>query len=128
MVYLLVVAATAVGEVLPDLKGRLDGFAMRVPTPNVSLVDLNAIVDKKTTAVEVNAALRDAARRAQSELKPQGKEDVDGARQVALAAVGEVFDTAARLLEDRELDVAWVSADRQRGAVLRVAPMSVAMA
>jgi len=54
-------AATAVGEVLPDLKGRLDGFAMRVPTPNVSVVDLNAIVDKKTTAEEVNGALRDAA-------------------------------------------------------------------
>src|SRR5687768_7580729 len=45
-------AATAVGEVLPDLKGRLDGFAMRVPTPNVSLVDLNAIVDRKTTRSE----------------------------------------------------------------------------
>ena len=54
-------AATAVGEVLPELKGRLDGFAMRVPTPNVSVVDLNAVVDKKTTAEEVNAALRDAA-------------------------------------------------------------------
>jgi len=54
-------AATAVGEVLPELKGRLDGFAMRVPTPNVSVVDLNALVDKKTTAEEVNAALREAA-------------------------------------------------------------------
>jgi glyceraldehyde 3-phosphate dehydrogenase len=55
-------AATAVGEVLPDLKGRLDGFAMRVPTPNVSLVDLNALLDKKTTGEEVNTALRDAAK------------------------------------------------------------------
>src|SRR5687767_14242393 len=54
-------AATAVGEVLPELKGRLDGFAMRVPTPNVTVVDLNAVVDKKTTAEEVNAALREAA-------------------------------------------------------------------
>jgi glyceraldehyde 3-phosphate dehydrogenase len=54
-------AASAVGEVLPSLKGRLDGFAMRVPTPNVSLVDLNVIVDKKTTADEVNQALREAA-------------------------------------------------------------------
>jgi glyceraldehyde 3-phosphate dehydrogenase (phosphorylating) len=54
-------AAVAVGEVLPDLKGRLDGFAMRVPTPNVSVVDLAAIVDKKTTGEEVNAAFRDAA-------------------------------------------------------------------
>jgi glyceraldehyde 3-phosphate dehydrogenase len=54
-------AALAVGEVLPDLKGRLDGFAMRVPTPNVSVVDLAAIVDKKTSGDEVNAALREAA-------------------------------------------------------------------
>src|SRR5215208_6482379 len=42
-------AALAVGEVLPELKGRLDGFAMRVPTPNVSVVDLNVLVDKKTS-------------------------------------------------------------------------------
>jgi glyceraldehyde 3-phosphate dehydrogenase len=54
-------AATAVGEVLPELKGRLDGFSMRVPTPNVSVVDLNAILDKKATGEEVNAALREAA-------------------------------------------------------------------
>ena len=54
-------AATAVGEVLPELKGRLDGFAMRVPTPNVSVVDLNVVIDKKTTREEVNATLRGAA-------------------------------------------------------------------
>jgi glyceraldehyde 3-phosphate dehydrogenase len=54
-------AATAVGEVLPELKGRLDGFAMRVPTPNVSVVDLNALVDRKTTAEDVNKALKEAA-------------------------------------------------------------------
>jgi glyceraldehyde 3-phosphate dehydrogenase (phosphorylating) len=54
-------AATAVGEVLPELKGRLDGFAMRVPTPNVSVVDLAALVDKKTTGDDVNAALKAAA-------------------------------------------------------------------
>src|SRR4051794_40013325 len=54
-------AASAVGEVLPDLKGKLDGFAMRVPTPNVSVVDLAALVDKKTTGEGVNAALQEAA-------------------------------------------------------------------
>ena len=54
-------AAVAVGEVLPDLKGRLDGIAMRVPTPNVSVVDLVAEVEKKTTAEEVNAAFKEAA-------------------------------------------------------------------
>jgi glyceraldehyde 3-phosphate dehydrogenase len=54
-------AAAAVGEVLPDLKGKLDGFAMRVPTPNVSVVDLAALVEKKTSSEEVNAALKSAA-------------------------------------------------------------------
>jgi glyceraldehyde 3-phosphate dehydrogenase (phosphorylating) len=54
-------AATAVGEVLPELKGRLDGIAMRVPTPNVSVVDLAAVVERKTSAEEVNAAFKAAA-------------------------------------------------------------------
>jgi glyceraldehyde 3-phosphate dehydrogenase len=54
-------AATAVGEVMPDLKGKLDGISMRVPTPNVSCVDLAALLDKKTTGEEVNAAFKAAA-------------------------------------------------------------------
>jgi glyceraldehyde 3-phosphate dehydrogenase len=54
-------AAVAVGEVLPEIKGRLDGIAMRVPTANVSVVDLAVIVDKKTSKEEVNAALKSAA-------------------------------------------------------------------
>ena len=54
-------AALAVGEVLPELKGKLDGFAMRVPTPNVSVVDLAALVEQKTSGEAVNAALREAA-------------------------------------------------------------------
>jgi glyceraldehyde 3-phosphate dehydrogenase len=54
-------AALAVGEVLPELKGKLDGIAMRVPTPNVSVVDLAALVDKNTSKEEVNAAFKEAA-------------------------------------------------------------------
>jgi glyceraldehyde 3-phosphate dehydrogenase len=54
-------AAAAVGEVLPELKGKLDGFSMRVPTPNVSAVDLAAILDKTVTGAEVNAALKEEA-------------------------------------------------------------------
>src|SRR6266568_9580416 len=54
-------AASAVGEVLPELKGKLDGLAMRVPTPNVSVVDLVALVDKRTNAQEVNAAFKEAS-------------------------------------------------------------------
>ena len=49
-------AASAVGQVLPELKGKLDGISMRVPTPNVSVVDLVAELEKPTTAEEVNAA------------------------------------------------------------------------
>ena len=54
-------AASAVGEVLPELKGKLDGIAMCVPTPNVSVVDLVADLEKPTSAEEVNAAFAAAA-------------------------------------------------------------------
>jgi len=54
-------AAKAVSLVLPQLKGKLDGLAVRVPTPNVSLVDLVVTTEKDTTVAEVNAALKAAA-------------------------------------------------------------------
>jgi glyceraldehyde 3-phosphate dehydrogenase len=54
-------AAKAVGLVLPDLNGKLDGFAMRVPTPNVSVVDLKFIAKRKTSKDEINAAIKAAA-------------------------------------------------------------------
>ncbi len=54
-------AAKAIGLVLPQLKGKLDGFAMRVPTPNVSVVDLNVELAKSTSKAEVNAAMKKAA-------------------------------------------------------------------
>ena len=72
------------------------------------------------------ARVRDTARVVQSDLKPAPGEDTDGARQVARAAVDEVHENAERILEERELDVVWVSRDQRRGPVLHVAPMSVA--
>ena len=54
-------AAKALKLVIPELAGKLDGFAMRVPTPNVSVVDLVVFVEKKTTKEEVNAALKSAS-------------------------------------------------------------------
>ena len=54
-------AAKAIGLVMPQLKGKLDGYAMRVPTPNVSVVDLVVVTSKNTTTEEVNQALKDAA-------------------------------------------------------------------
>src|SRR5271166_7050244 len=54
-------AAKALKLVIPEMAGKLDGFAMRVPTPNVSVVDLVVLVDKKTSKEEVNAALKAAS-------------------------------------------------------------------
>src|SRR5262249_20323335 len=54
-------AAKAIGLVIPSLKGKLDGIAVRVPTPNVSVVDFVCVVEKSTTKEEVNEALKAAA-------------------------------------------------------------------
>jgi len=54
-------AAKAIALVMPELKGKLDGFSMRVPTPDVSAVDLVAVLEKDTTTEAVNAALKSAA-------------------------------------------------------------------
>jgi glyceraldehyde 3-phosphate dehydrogenase len=54
-------AAKAIGIVMPALKGKLDGYSMRVPTPDVSVVDLVAVLDKAATAEEINAALKAAS-------------------------------------------------------------------
>ncbi len=101
-------AATLLESVLePMPEGRLTGV------PDALAVALGRI--------------RDVARAAQTELKPQQGEEADAARQVARAAVEDLFDTAARMLEERELDVVWLAKDPRRGPVLRVAPMSVAI-
>jgi len=54
-------AAYAIGSVIPELKGKLDGLAIRVPTPNVSLVDLTCLVTKKISAEALNAAFKEAS-------------------------------------------------------------------
>jgi glyceraldehyde 3-phosphate dehydrogenase len=54
-------AAVAVGEVIPELKGKLNGFSIRVPTPTVSVIDLVCELEKSTTAEEINAVLKKAA-------------------------------------------------------------------
>jgi glyceraldehyde 3-phosphate dehydrogenase len=54
-------AAKAIGLVMPELKGKLDGYSMRVPTPDVSVVDFVAVTKKRTTAEEVNQAFKDAS-------------------------------------------------------------------
>jgi glyceraldehyde 3-phosphate dehydrogenase len=54
-------AARAVGKVMPELKGKLDGVAIRVPTPNVSLVDLKFVAKKSTSVEEIQTAIKEAS-------------------------------------------------------------------
>jgi len=54
-------AAKALGEVIPEMLGKLDGYAVRVPTPDVSMVDLTVTLDKKTTKAEINEAMKKAS-------------------------------------------------------------------
>jgi len=61
-------AAKAIGAVLPQLKGKMDGYAMRVPTPDVSIVDLTCELEKATTVAELNAAFKKAADGAMSHI------------------------------------------------------------
>ena len=61
-------AARAIGAVLPQLKGKMDGYAMRVPTPDVSIVDLTCELEKATTVAELNAAFKKAADGAMSHI------------------------------------------------------------
>ncbi len=61
-------AAKAIGLVLPELKGKLDGGAIRVPTPNVSMVDLNFVAKKATSIAEINDAIKKAAAGAMKEV------------------------------------------------------------
>jgi ATP-dependent DNA helicase DinG len=107
------------GETVEDAAGLLEEVLEALPEGR-----LTGIPDTLALAL---ARVRDTARAVQSELKPVAGEEVDATRQVARAAVDEVFETAERVLEQRDLDVAWVSKDIRRGSALRVAPMSVAM-
>lgn len=105
---------------------RLDDAAESLATALESAAEgrLTGIPDALALAL---AQVRDAARQALSEVKPDDAREIDGARQVAMAALEEVFDNASRILEERELDVVWTRDDQWRGRVLHVAPMSVAM-
>jgi glyceraldehyde 3-phosphate dehydrogenase len=81
-------AAKATSLVLPEVKGKLDGISLRVPTPDVSIVDLTAQVEKTTTIDEVNAAFREAAKGAL-----QGILDVSDEPLVSVDYIGSLFSS-----------------------------------
>ena len=101
-------AATAVGEVLPELNGRLDGMSIRVPVPDGSIVDLVADLCRRTTAEEINAVLREAAAGAM-----KGVIDCTDDEIVSSDVIGEPCSALADLASTSVLDgdmakvVAW---------------------
>ena len=131
------VTGVATDELSPALVERAAARARRLVEEAADLADSADALDAALVEalegrlVELPEALgtalaqvRDAARQALSQLTRVTGAD-DGARKVAQAAVGSVFDTAERLAAHRAADVAWVVRDQRRGAALRVAPLAV---
>jgi len=92
-------AAKATGLVLPEVKGKIDGVSLRVPTPDVSIVDLTAEVDKRTTIEEVNAAFKKAA---QGALK--GILDVSDEPLVSVDYIGSLYSSVVDGMSTNVID------------------------
>jgi glyceraldehyde 3-phosphate dehydrogenase len=92
-------AAKATGLVLPEVKGKIDGVSLRVPTPDVSIVDLTAEVEKRTTIDEVNAAFKKAA---QATLK--GILEVSDEPLVSVDYVGSLYSSVVDALSTNVID------------------------
>ncbi len=113
-------AAKAIGRVIPELKGRLDGIAFRVPTPTVSVLDLICEVEKKTTAEEVNFVFKKAS---QTE-KLKGILGIEDAQLVSSDYIGNCFssivDASLTMAKDNLVKVvAWY--DNEWGYACRLA-------
>ena len=92
-------AAKATSLVIPELKGKIDGISLRVPTPDVSLVDLTAEVGKRTTVEEVNAAFRDAARGALKGILEVSDEPLVSADYIGNLASGVVDALSTNVID-----------------------------
>jgi len=92
-------AAKATGLVIPEVKGKIDGVALRVPTPDVSLVDLTAEVERKTTVEEVNGAFKQAAC---SSL--EGILDVSDEPLVSADYIGSLFSSVVDAMSTNVID------------------------
>lgn len=115
-------AAKAVGLVLPELKGKIDGIAIRVPTPNVSVVDLVALLKKKTTEKEVNAAFKKAAESTLKGILQYTEEPLVSVDFMANPHSAIVDSEFTRLVDDNLVKVlAWY--DNEWGYSLRLAEL-----
>jgi glyceraldehyde 3-phosphate dehydrogenase len=119
-------AAKAVGLVLPELKGKLDGISIRVPTPNVSVVDLKFVAKRQTSVEEVNGAIEHA-----SSHKLKGILGVTKAPNVSIDFNGDPHSSVFALDQTKVLDGKFVSIlswyDNEWGFSNRMADTAVAM-
>jgi glyceraldehyde 3-phosphate dehydrogenase len=92
-------AAKATSLVIPEVKGKIDGISLRVPTPDVSVVDLTAVVEKKTTIAEVNAAFKQAA---QGVLR--GILDVSDEPLVSVDYIGSLYSSVVDSMSTNVID------------------------
>jgi glyceraldehyde 3-phosphate dehydrogenase len=119
-------AAKAIAEVIPDMKGRLDGCAIRVPTPDGSLVDLTVIVERETTVEEVNAAVKKAAASGPLSRTLQYCEDPIVSTDVIGNPHGSVFDSEYTYVKGNLIKVfAWY--DNEWGFSCRMVDMMLMM-
>ncbi|MDI3327495.1 MAG: glyceraldehyde-3-phosphate dehydrogenase [Alicyclobacillaceae bacterium] len=101
-------AARAVAKVLPELAGKLNGVALRVPTPDVSIVDLVAVLEKETTAEEVNRALREASLGSMRGVLDYTEEPLVSVDFVGRSASAIVDGLSTMMIEERMVKVlAW---------------------
>ncbi|MEM8777205.1 MAG: type I glyceraldehyde-3-phosphate dehydrogenase [Pseudomonadota bacterium] len=120
-------AAKALGEVLPDLKGKLDGSAIRVPTPNVSAVDLTFVAKKDVTEADVNEVVAEAAAGSMQGIlgydpEPKVSIDFNHTEESSIFAPDQTKVTGGRLVRV----LAWY--DNEWGFSCRMADVAVAMA
>ncbi|MFI5012289.1 MAG: type I glyceraldehyde-3-phosphate dehydrogenase [Hyphomicrobiales bacterium] len=119
-------AAKAIGLVLPELKGKLDGSSIRVPTPNVSLIDLKIVASRRTSAEEVNAAMKRAA---EQELK--GVLNYTTAHNVSMDFNHDPHSATFHMDQTRVIDGTFVRVlswyDNEWGFSNRMADTAVAM-
>ncbi|MEM7076927.1 MAG: erythrose-4-phosphate dehydrogenase, partial [Pseudomonadota bacterium] len=120
-------AAKALGEVLPDLKGKLDGSAIRVPTPNVSAVDLTFVAGKDVTADDINDVMAEAAAGPMAGVlaydpEPKVSVDFNHTEASAVFAPDQTRVTGSRLVRV----LAWY--DNEWGFSCRMADVAVVLA
>lgn len=116
-------AAAAVGKVIPALNGKLDGYAVRVPTPNVSLVDFTATLNKKATKEEINAALKEAANGPLKGILDFEERELVSVDFMSCRASSTVDASLTNVIEDQVKVVSWY--DNEAGYSNRVIDLAL---